>query len=191
MNRTERRAAARAQRGHSKPPTMRKVWRTDLDTMEHAKAGAAITSEQARDQLMLRELAAIDAFVRGHARMQEWSDLVNLNNIAQTMAGSLGVMRAEVMPACHRAEQDLIETAARFQRTGRWGLSGQAIEHLRAVIRLHEEQRANAPRSVYEEAIRLTGARIKNGHATVDLAATLGAPGNTTAEQPARAQEQQ
>ena len=37
-------------------------------------------------------------------------------------------------------------------------------------------QRANAPRSVYEEAIRLTGERIKNGHATVDLAATLGTP---------------
>lgn len=176
MNRTERRAAARAQRGHSKPPVMRKVWRTDLDTMEHAKAGAAITTPQARDQLMMRELTALDAFVRGHARMQEWSDLVNLNNIAQTMAGSMGVMRAEVMPACHLAEQDLIDTAARFQRTGCWGLTGQAIEHLRAVIRLHEEQRANAPRSVYEEAIRLTGERIKNGHATVDLAATLGAP---------------
>lgn len=179
MNRTERRAAARAQRGHSKPPTMRKVWRTDLNTMEHAMAGAAITSEQARDQLMLRELAALDAFVRGHARLQEWSDLVNLNNIAQTMASSLGVMRAEVLPVCHQAEAALIDTAERYQRTGRMGLTGQAIEHLRAVIRLHEEQRANAPRSVYEEAIRLTGARIKNGHATVDLAATLGTPGNT------------
>lgn len=176
MNRTERRAAARAQRGHSKPPVMRKVWRTDLNTIEHAMAGAAITTEQARDQLLMRELSALDAFTRGHARLQEWSDLVNLNNIAQTMAGSLGVMRDEVMTACHRAEQDLIETAERFQRTGRMGLSGQAIEHLREVLRLHEEQRASVARSVYEEAIRLTDARIKNGHATIDLAATLGAP---------------
>jgi len=174
MSRAERRAAARAQRGHSKPPVMRKVWRTDLNTIEHAIAGAAITPEQARDQLMMRELSALDAFTRGHARMQEWSDLVNLNNIAQTMAGSLGVMRDEVMPACHLAEQDLIETAARFQRTGRMGLSGQAIEHLRSVIRLHEEQRASVARSVYEEAIRLTAARIKSGHATIDLAQTLG-----------------
>jgi hypothetical protein len=176
MNREQRRAAARAQRGHSKPPAIRKVWRTDIDTMEHAKAGAAITTEQARDQLMMRELTALDAFTRGHARMQEWSDLVNLNNIAQTMAGSLGVMRDEVLPACHLAEQDLIETAARYQRTGRMGLSGQAIEHMRAVIRLHEQQRASVARSVYEEAIRLTGARIKSGHATIDLAATPGTP---------------
>jgi hypothetical protein len=176
MNREQRRAQKRAQRGHSKPPVSRKVWRTDLDTIEHAMAGAAITSEQARDQLMMRELTALDAFTRGHARLTEWSDLVNLNNIAQTMAGTLGVMRDEVMPACHLAEQDLIETAARYQRTGRMGLSGQAIEHLRDVIRLHEQQRASVARSVYEEAIRLTGARIKNGHATVDLDAMLGKP---------------
>lgn len=176
MNREQRRAAARAQRGHSKPPVMRKVWRTDIDTIEHAKAGAAITTEQARDQLMMRETLALQAFLSGHARMQEWYDLVNLNNIAQTMAGSLGVMRDEVMPACHLAEQDLIEAADRYQRTRRWGLSGKAIEHLRQVIRLHEQQRASVARSVYEEAIRLTGARIKSGHATIDLSAMLGAP---------------
>lgn len=175
MNRAERRAAAKAQRGHSKPPVSRKVWRTDLNTIEHAIAGAAITTEQARDQLMLRELAALDAFTRGRARMTEWSDLVNLNNIAQTMAG-MGVMREEVLPACHRAEQDLIETAERYQRTRRWGLSGQAIEHMREVIRLHEAQRSSVARSVYEEAIRLTAARIKSGHATIDLAQVLGAP---------------
>ena len=173
MSRAERRAAERAQRGHSKPPVMRKLWRTDLNTIEHAMAGAAITTEQARDQLMMRELSALDAFTRGHARMTEWSDLVNLNNIAQTMAG-MGVMRAEVMPACHLAEADLIETAARFQRTGRWGLSGQAIEHIRAVIRMHEQQRSSVARSVYEEAIRLTAARIKSGYATVDLEKTIG-----------------
>lgn len=174
MNREQRRAEKRAQRGHAKPPVSRKVWRTDIDTMEHAKAGAAITTEQARDQLLMRELTALDAFTRGHARMQEWSDLVNLNNIAQTMAGSLGVMRDEVMPACNRAEQDLIETAERFHRTGRMGLSGEAISHLREVIRLHDQQRTSVARCVYEEAIRLTAARIKSGHATIDLNKTLG-----------------
>lgn len=51
--------------------------------------------------------------------------------------------------------------------------SGPGIQALRSVIEWHDLQRSAIPRSQYEEAIRLTAARIKSGHATIDLGKTL------------------
>jgi hypothetical protein len=150
---------------------VRKVW-TLLNTVQHAIDGASITPAAQLDQLQMRELASLDAFTHGKARMQEWSDMVNVNNLAQTLAG-MGVGRNEVLPVCHQAEAALIEAAERFQRTGRMGLSGPGIQVLRDVIEYHSLQRSSIPRSQYEEAIRLTGARIRSGHATIDLGKTL------------------
>jgi len=171
MNRAQRRAEKRAQRGHAKPPTVRKVWATNIDTIQYAIEGAAITPAEKLDRLMLVELAAIDAFTRGKATMREWSDLVNVNNLTQTLAG-MGI-GYEAMADCHKAEAALVDAAARYQRTGKMGLTGPGIQALRDVIGWHQEQRSAIPRSQYEEAIRLTGARIKSGHATIDLATTL------------------
>jgi hypothetical protein len=172
MNRTERRQQARANRGHSKPPKVRKVW-AQIDPIKHAIDGAAITAPDKLDALHMRELAALDAFARGAATMQEWHDLVNANNITQTLAG-MGVGR-EALPDAHAAEAALIDAAARFQRTGRMGLTGPGLQALRDVIEWHHLQRGSIARSQYEQAIRLTAARIKSGYATVDLSKTLNA----------------
>lgn len=148
----------------------RKVWAL-VNPVEHAINGAGITSRKDLDSLLVRELASLDAFTRGQATMQEWSDLVNANNLAQTLAG-MGVGR-EALPDCHAAEAALIEAASRFNDSQRMGLSGPGIQALRSVIEWHDLQRSAIPRSQYEEAIRLTAARIKSGHATIDLGKTL------------------
>lgn len=150
----------------SRKRCVRKVWRL-VNPIQHAIEGARITSVEDRNKLLIRELASLDAFTRGQATLRDWSDLVNVNNLAQTMAG-MGV-GPEVMPYCHQAEEALHEAAKRFQNLGRMGLSGPGLNALREVIEYHDLQRASIPRSQYEEAIRLTGARIKSGHATVDL----------------------
>jgi hypothetical protein len=173
MNRKLRRTLERAQRGYSKPPVNRRVWSTDIDPITHAINGAAITPRQALDTLLVRELASLDAFTRGKATMREWSDMVNVNNLTQTLA-TMGVGH-EAMPDAHKAEEGLIEAARRFQETKRMGLSGPAIQALRDIIEWHDLQRSSIPRSQYEEAIRLTAARIKSGYATIDLAKTLAA----------------
>jgi len=154
----------------SRKRTVRRVWAL-VNPIAHAISGARITDTKSLDQLLVRELASLDAFTRGAARLHEYSDLVNMNNLTQTLAG-MGVGR-EALPDCRKAEQALIEAAARFERTQRMGLTGPGIEALRNVIEWHTLQRSAIPRSKYEEAIRLTGARIKSGHATIDLGATL------------------
>jgi hypothetical protein len=167
MNREERRAAKRRDKGHSKPPVTRKVWPTNIDTIQYAIDGAAISSRDKLDQLLLRELSALEAFAQGRATMQEWQDLAALNNIALTLAG-MGV-GAEALTDCQAAEDGLIEAAARFERTGKMGLSGPALKSLRGVIEWHDLQRSSIARSQYEEAIRLTTTRVKSGHQTIDL----------------------
>jgi len=154
----------------SRKQCRRKHWAL-INTIQHAIDGAAITPTAMRDKLLMRELASLDAFTRGRASMAEWSDLVNVNNLTQTLAG-MGIGR-ECLPDVRQAEAGLIDAAGRYQRTQRMGLSGPALTALRSVIEWHDAQRAAIPRSQYYEAIRLTGSRIKSGHATVDLGKVL------------------
>jgi len=156
----------------SRKRCVRKVWAL-INPVQHAIQGAGITTRQDLDKLLARELSSLDAFSHGKAQMAEWSDMANVNNLTQTLAG-MGI-GTEAMPDCNKAEDGLIDAARRFQETGRMGLNGPTIQALRDVIEWHDLQRGSIPRSQYEEAIRLTAARIKSGHATIDLAKTLGA----------------
>jgi hypothetical protein len=174
MNREQRRAANRIQRGRGRPLVARKVWSTEIDTIQHAIEGAAVASKEKLDKLATVELLALDSFIHGSARMQEWSVLANVNNMVETLAG-MGI-GTESMPDCKAAEAALVEAAERYQRTKRMGLSGQGIQAVRHVLEWHELQRSSISSSQYWEAIRLTDARIKSGHATIDLEKTLGKP---------------
>jgi hypothetical protein len=156
----------------SRKRCVRKVWAL-INPVEHAISGACITKRGDLNTLLSRELSSLDALATGRARMGEWSDMVNVNNLTQTLGG-MGVGR-EAMPDAHKAEAGLIEAAERYQRTGRMGLSGPTLQALRDVIEWHDLQRSSIPRNQYEAAIKLTAARIKSGHATIDLAKTLGA----------------
>jgi hypothetical protein len=144
----------------------RKIWAL-VNPIEFAIQGASITPRQMLDQLQLRELSTIEAFARGAAGLQEWHDMAAVNNLTQTLA-SLHI-GAEALPDCHKAEAALIEAAARYQATGRMGLSGPGLQALREVIGWHDAQRSSIARSRYERAIKLTHARTRSGHATVDL----------------------
>lgn len=151
----------------------RKVWAL-VNPLAHAIEGAAIAPRKDLDQLLIRELSSLDAFTSGHATLKHWQDLAAVNNLAKTLAGQ-GV-GPEVMEVAHKAEAALIDAAARFQRTGKMGLTGEGIQHIRELIEMHDLQRSSISRSEYEKAIQLTLARIRSGYATVDLDKTLGKP---------------
>lgn len=167
--------------------TKRKVW-SIVNPIEHAINGASITSRKMLNDLLLRELSSLDLLVSGRGTIKEWSDMVAVNNITQTLAVT-GVGH-EAMKDAHEAEAGLIDAAERYQRTGRMGLSGKAFNALREVIAWHDLQRSSISRSQYEEAIRLTSARVSSGHATIDLAETLGKPINRTQAESAKAQKE-
>jgi len=162
----------------SRKKCKRKVW-TLVNPILHAVAGAAISPRSDLDQLLIRELSSLDAFTTGCATLKHWQDLAAVNNLAQTLAGKgIGI---EVMEVAHRAETALTDAADRFQRTGKFGLTGEGIKAIRELIELHDLQRSSISRAEYERAIALTVARLKSGHSTVDLDKVLGKPLPATA----------
>jgi hypothetical protein len=157
----------------SRKRTVRRVWAL-VNPIQYAMAGASITPRKDMDALLLREIAALDAITHGRGGLKEWHDLCAVNNLTQTLAQQ-GVGPEALEPA-HKAETALIDAAARFQRTGRMGFTGEGLQAIRDVIEWHDLQRSSIPRSQYESAIRLTVARVKSGYATIDLDATIGKP---------------
>lgn len=136
--------------------TVRKVWAL-INPITHAIDGAVITPEKELDRLRLRELANIDAFRFGHATLQDWMELVSMMHIAEAMAkGGVGV---EVLSVCMQAQDHLVESAARFQRTGKMGATGPALQCWQDLYEYHDLQRTSVARSEYERYIKLAQAR--------------------------------
>lgn len=155
--------------------TVRKIWRTDVSPIQHAIQGAAVVSRSDCDQLLARELSSLDALTHGAGGLDEWNDMVNVNNLAEALALD-GVGKHEVMPTVHDVESHLIDAAERYQRTGKMRLTGPAIQAMRSLIEWHDLQRSSISRSQYERAIRKVTAQIKSGHVARDLTEQFGEP---------------
>lgn len=139
--------------------TRRKVYPL-VNPIEHAIEGAAITPDSELSYLRLRELAAIEAFRTGAATIQEWSDLGGLLRIAETMArNGIGV---EVLSVCMQAQDHLIESAKRYEATGKMGATGPALTCWRDLHEYHDLQRTSVSRGEYERALREATNRLRS-----------------------------
>lgn len=132
----------------------RRIWSTSINAVQLAIEGAAVTPENALNQLRLRELAAIESFRTGAATLQDWSDIKAILNLCETMAkGGIG---PEALQACKAAEETLIAAAKRFEATRRMITTGQGLESFRELYRYHDIQRQSVTRGEYERWIRKT-----------------------------------
>ncbi|CDY79447.1 Phage protein [Caballeronia glathei] len=66
-------------------------------------------------------------------------------------------------PDLKAALEGLVRAKERFNRTGKWGFDGGAIQTIRFGLELHEEQMRVAERSAVRRAIREVERRIDNG----------------------------
>jgi hypothetical protein len=131
----------------------RKVYQL-LDPIAHAIAGACITDKSNLDKLRLRELAAIDAMTKGLATVNEWYDLTDMLNLAETM-GKNGI-GPEVLETCEIAQNALYEAAKRYENTKKLGLTGIGLKAVKDLFEFHDLQRSSIPRSDYEKMIQKT-----------------------------------
>ena len=138
----------------------RKVWSTNIDTVAHAIAGAAVSDSAALDKLRLCELSAIDAMTKGMGTTEDWRWLADVVNISETM-GKEGI-GPEVLPYCKEVQTALLEAANRYQKTGKMGLSGTGISKIKELWEYHDLQRTSIARSEYEKMIRKTANYIKS-----------------------------
>ena len=129
-----------------------------VNPVSFAMQGAAITPDEDLNKLRVRELAAIDAFSRGAATLQDWNSVVALLNLTEQLARS-GV-GPEALPACELAQAKLIECKERYERTRKMGTTGEGLQAFRDLYEWHDLQRQSIGRSRYERAIQTTRARV-------------------------------
>ncbi|MEJ7932563.1 hypothetical protein WG922_21515 [Ramlibacter sp. AN1015] len=125
----------------------------------HALQGAAITDVAALNKLRVREVRALEAFQFGRADLRDWQDLVDMLNIAETMArGGIG---PEVLPVCEQAQEALLQAGERQRAGKRMGVDGPGLVALRELAEYHDLQRTSVSRAEYERAITRTSNRIR------------------------------
>lgn len=148
--------------------TRRKVWKL-LNPIQHAMEGAAITPDSVLLELRTRELGAIEAFAKGHAGLQEWSDLTAMLNVCEYM-GRSGVGK-EVIETCKQAQEHLKEAAYRFEKTRKMGTTGQGLQAFRDLYEWHDLQRKSIARSEYDQMIQQTRNHLTNKNKFVEVIA--------------------
>jgi hypothetical protein len=137
-----------------------------VNPIEFAIVGAALTDEATLDKLRFRELAAIEAFRTGKAGKQEWCDLADLCNIAETFCRD-GV-GPEALETVEAAQEALAEAHSRHHKEGRaLLLRGPELQSLRDVFAYHDLQRQSVSRAEYERTIVKTHDRIRSGDPNV------------------------
>ena len=146
----------------------RKIW-SKINPIEHAITGAAITSEDKLDRLRLGELSAIESMVKGNATTVDWRVLVDMLNIAETMAShGIGI---EVLAVCEIVQKEMEAAAHRYEKTRKMGLTGTGIRYIKELYALHDLQRTSISRSEFERMIDKTINYIRsNNHRVVHIA---------------------
>jgi len=146
----------------------RKIW-SKVNPIEHAIIGAAITPENTLDRLRMGELSAIESMVKGNATVADWRALVDMMNIAETMAiNGIGI---EVLEICEIVQKEMEAAARRYEKTRKMGLTGTGIRYIKELYALHYLQRISISRSEYEKMIQKTIDYIRsNNHRVVHLA---------------------
>lgn len=138
-----------------------------MNPIDLAISGATITSEADLDKLRLRELSAIESFTSGTGTPDEFRDIADMLNLAETMA--LSGIGPEVLPACERAQRELLASKDRHDRTGVLGMGKSGLKALRDLFEWHDLQRTSIDRRTYEVAIKKTVDRIRGAHPDVKV----------------------
>lgn len=145
----------------------RKVW-IKADPIALAIEKAHVATDERLAPLRTRELSAIEAFRTGLAKLQDWSDMVNMMNVTEHMA--FRGIGAEAKQTCHEAHGHLVEAAKRYRKTMKMGMTGAGLQCLRDLYEYADLQRKSVTLAEYERHIQATLNRIKgNAPEVVDV----------------------
>jgi hypothetical protein len=138
-----------------------------VNPVQLAISGASITPESHLDRIRMRELTAIDNFATGKATPNDFRDLADMLNLAQTM-GEQGI-GPEVLPVCELAEGVLLDLKGQWDATGSMHAQPFDLTVFRDIYAYHDLQRTSVDRSAYERAIERTRNKIRSAHPEVKV----------------------
>jgi hypothetical protein len=93
-------------------------------------------SDEEVNDLQLPILLAFDSIKSGKATINDYSTLA-------TPLAVVGVLSEDIHPECvfvaNKAIEGMVRCLERFQKLGKWGFDGQALQDIPVVIDIHEQ----------------------------------------------------
>jgi hypothetical protein len=136
----------------------RKIYKL-VNPIQYAITGAMAMTPQELSNLRIKELASLEAIIKGKGTRGDWQDLVDCLNLTEVMA--LSGIGPEALESCIEAQEALLEAAQRYEKTGKMGLSGKGIQAVRDVLEFANLQQTSIARSEFERMIDKTRNHIK------------------------------
>lgn len=122
--------------------------------------GIPLDTKQKRDLGSAYHLS-LTALMRGYGDEQSWSTVVCSINIAMLLCEQ-GICAA-AMPTIKLAQEAMLRSRARANRTGKWALDGEGIRVIQAALNIHDEQNSCASKWQISTALRELNRRIEEG----------------------------
>lgn len=95
-------------------------------------------SENSKSQLSIGILTALDAFTKGHAEKCHFDTLAATVDLSMMLAKNL--FQNAYIDEITEAREGMIRCKDRFINTGKLGFDGEALNSIKFVIQLHDEQ---------------------------------------------------
>lgn len=119
-----------------------------------------LADDQQRD-LGIAYHVSLQAMLQGHGTEQSWSTVVCSINIAMLLCEQ-GICAA-ALPTIKLAQEAMLRSRERANRTGKWALDGEGIRVIQAALNIHDEQISRATRGQVSAALNKVHQRIKQG----------------------------
>ncbi len=132
--------------------------RTILDPMAWITKRIPLADDQQRD-IGIAYHVSLQAMLSGHGNEQAWCTLSCSLNIALMLAEA-GYC-AGAIPSIKCAQEAMMRSQERAQRTDRWAFDGDGIRSIQAALTIHDEQISRASKADVARAIRAVHQRIE------------------------------
>lgn len=124
---------------------------------------------RARDELEADAWLCMTTMLAGHGSYETWGVIVKNLNMAMILT-EMGY-GAEWAPYIRLAMDGAYRSKQRADRTGRWGLDGQAAAAIREALQVHTAQLERASKADLGEAMRQMYDRLATGNVYMDAEA--------------------
>ncbi|MFA6015862.1 MAG: hypothetical protein WC742_12425 [Gallionellaceae bacterium] len=123
---------------------------------------ARLDDDQTRD-LGIAYRVSLQALLTGHGSEQAWSTLACTLNVAMILC-EIGIA-APALQTVLLAQEAMLRSRERAERTGKWALDGEGIRILQAALNIHDEQISFCTRQQITAALEEVHRRVSVGEA--------------------------
>lgn len=134
--------------------------RRHYDPMGYINKRLPLSTDQQTD-LGIAYHASLQGLLTGHGTEQAWSTVACALNVSLLLA-ECGIC-APAIQTIKLAQEALMRSHERAQRTSKWALDGDGIRVIQAALNIHDEQNSRATKGQITEAMREVHRRVEQG----------------------------